>query len=101
MKLSDEERVTRKSCACGKLLRKDNSDGVCKDCRKKAKKEEAANRAASPKRGRPRRVATPPHGTAGGPLVRINGRVFHEGFRGWRYFNLGEYRQTPESKVRL
>jgi hypothetical protein len=36
-----------------------------------------------------------------GPLVRINGRVFHEGFRGWRYFNLGAYRQTPESKVRL
>jgi hypothetical protein len=60
MRLSDEERSLRKVCPCGTLLRKDNSDGLCKVCRKAAKTDAAVNK-PSAKRGRPRKSkATPP-----------------------------------------
>lgn len=35
------------------------------------------------------------------PFVWLRKRIFHEGFRGWRYFDLEAYSRTPESKVRL
>jgi hypothetical protein len=36
---------------------------------------------------------------SGGDLLKE--RIFFAGFRGWRYFDIGSYRNTPESKVRL
>jgi hypothetical protein len=35
------------------------------------------------------------------PCLRIKERIFHEGFRGWRYFNLDEYAQTSEARHRF
>lgn len=35
------------------------------------------------------------------PFHRLEEKVFHMGFRGWRYFNLETYAGTLESKVRL
>ena len=35
------------------------------------------------------------------PFMRLKPKVFHAGFRGWRYFDLDAYRGTLESKVRL
>jgi hypothetical protein len=36
-----------------------------------------------------------------GPLVRVKDKVYHEGFRGWRYFDLALWHEQLESKVRL
>jgi hypothetical protein len=36
-----------------------------------------------------------------GPMDRLKDRVFMSGFRGYRYFNLAEYRTMVDSKVRL
>jgi hypothetical protein len=35
------------------------------------------------------------------PCVRLKERLYMEGFRGWRYFNLEEYRGSPDAKFRL
>lgn len=35
------------------------------------------------------------------PFHELVDDVFHEGFRGWRYFNLAEYMKTPESEIGL
>ena len=35
------------------------------------------------------------------PCVRLKDRLFMSGFRGWRYFNLENYKQTSESRYRL
>lgn len=35
------------------------------------------------------------------PFVRLEEKIFHEGFRGWRYFDLEKYRGTVDAKVRL
>jgi hypothetical protein len=35
------------------------------------------------------------------PFLRLEERVYHEGFRGWRYFDLEQFRGTLASKVRL
>lgn len=35
------------------------------------------------------------------PCLRIRERVFHESFRGWRYFDFESYRQSPEARHRL
>lgn len=35
------------------------------------------------------------------PCIRLKERIFHEGFRGWRYFNIDEWRANPESRHRL
>lgn len=35
------------------------------------------------------------------PPERIRERVFHESFRGWRYFDFETYRQTPDARHRL
>lgn len=35
------------------------------------------------------------------PFFPLEERVFHEGFRGWRYFSLDSYRKTLDAKVRL
>lgn len=39
--------------------------------------------------------------TCPGPMDRLKERVFMSGFRGWRYFNLAEYRTTPDARIRL
>lgn len=36
-----------------------------------------------------------------GPMERLTDRVFMSGFRGYRYFDLNEYRKTNEAKVRI
>ncbi len=64
-KITDAERALRRSCACGTLLRKDNSDGVCKPCRKSAR---STNAEPSNKRGRPlKSQTTPPRNTVAKP----------------------------------
>lgn len=63
MTLTDAERATRKVCPCGKLLRKDNTDGLCKVCRKAAKKDASVNGTPA-RRGRPRSKATPPRNSS-------------------------------------
>ena len=74
MRLTDEERAQRKSCACGTLLRKDNSDGVCKECRNAGKKASDTNGNASPKRGRPRNPQpAPPRKSVSKPAQPANG----------------------------
>lgn len=35
------------------------------------------------------------------PFHAQDDRIYHTGFRGWRYFDLAAYRKTLESKVRL
>jgi hypothetical protein len=35
------------------------------------------------------------------PFHRLEEKIYHEGFRSWRYFDLDRYRDMPESKVRL
>lgn len=35
------------------------------------------------------------------PCQWIDGEVFHESFRGWRYFDLAEYRETTDAHVNL
>ena len=35
------------------------------------------------------------------PLHKAYGRIFHEAFRGWRYFDLESYRSTIDAKIRL
>lgn len=35
------------------------------------------------------------------PFLRLKKKVFHRGFQGWRYFDLGKYRRTLDSKVNL
>jgi len=35
------------------------------------------------------------------PCQRLRARVFHEPFRGWRYFDFDEYFTRPESRHRL
>lgn len=35
------------------------------------------------------------------PFHRLKDRIYHEAFRGWRYFDLDAYRGTREAKVRL
>lgn len=32
---------------------------------------------------------------------RLKERVFMSGFRGYRYFNLSEYRSTPDARIRI
>lgn len=34
------------------------------------------------------------------PAVRLKDRVFMDGFRGFRYFDIDEYRKTPDSRYR-
>jgi hypothetical protein len=59
VRLPEEERALRNTCACGTMLRKDNSDGVCKKCRKAGRSVIAKVRK---KLGRPRnpQAAPPP-----------------------------------------
>jgi len=72
MKLTDEERAARKKCACGTLLRKDNSDGVCKECRKAAKK--AASRSGDAAPARPRKSkGSPPRNSVSRSAPKPNG----------------------------
>ncbi|HEV2174009.1 MAG TPA: hypothetical protein VGR71_10595 [Nitrospira sp.] len=35
------------------------------------------------------------------PCKRIHERVFHEPFRGWRYFNFQTYKLSPDARVRF
>lgn len=35
------------------------------------------------------------------PFHPIEGKLYHEGFRGWRYFDLESYRGTIGAKVRI
>lgn len=35
------------------------------------------------------------------PIHWLHERVYHESFRGWRYFNLAEYSRTVEAKFNL
>jgi hypothetical protein len=35
------------------------------------------------------------------PFFRLKGHVWHDSFRGYRYFDLEAYRQTSESKIAL
>jgi hypothetical protein len=35
------------------------------------------------------------------PFVPLRDRVFHESFRGWRYFELESYRGTIDAKVKI
>lgn len=35
------------------------------------------------------------------PFYPLRERIYHEGFRGWRYFDLDAYRDTREAKVRI
>lgn len=35
------------------------------------------------------------------PFSNLVARVFHDGFRGWRYFDFDKYAQTMDAKVRL
>ena len=35
------------------------------------------------------------------PFYRLKERLYHEGFRGWRYFDIEEYRGLISSKVRI
>jgi hypothetical protein len=35
------------------------------------------------------------------PCIRLKERIFMSGFRGFRYFNIEEYRRTPESRINL
>jgi hypothetical protein len=35
------------------------------------------------------------------PCLRIKERIFHDSFRGWRYFDFGSYRGTSEARHRL
>ena len=35
------------------------------------------------------------------PFHKLNEKVFHPGFRGWRYFDLPTYKRTLDAKVRL
>jgi hypothetical protein len=35
------------------------------------------------------------------PFHAMSERVYHEGFRGWRYFDLEKYRGTVEAKVHI
>jgi len=35
------------------------------------------------------------------PFYKLSERVYHEGFRGWRYFDLDSYRGTLGAKVRI
>jgi hypothetical protein len=32
---------------------------------------------------------------------RLRERIFMEGFRGWRYFNLDAYRESPDARFRM
>jgi hypothetical protein len=73
VRLTDEQRSLRKVCPCGTLLRKDNSDGLCKVCRKNAKKDASVNRPPA-KRGRPRKSkATPPRNSTARVETPANG----------------------------
>jgi len=36
-----------------------------------------------------------------GPCERLKERLFMQGFRGWRYFDLAAYRETAESRMQL
>jgi hypothetical protein len=36
-----------------------------------------------------------------GPFERLKERVYHSGFRGWRYFDLEQYKKLPESRIRF
>lgn len=36
-----------------------------------------------------------------GPIERLEEKLYFSGFRGWRYFNLDEYRDSFEAKVWL
>ncbi len=35
------------------------------------------------------------------PFHRLEERIYHEGFRGWRYFDLDSYRKTVGAKIRI
>ena len=35
------------------------------------------------------------------PFIRLEEKLYHEGFRGWRYFDLESYRSTLGSKIRI
>lgn len=35
------------------------------------------------------------------PMVRIEERIFYEGFRGWRYFDFEAYRETVDARHRV
>src|SRR5205807_3050368 len=35
------------------------------------------------------------------PGVEDGGEVFHDSFRGWRYFNFDEYRNSPEAFINI
>lgn len=35
------------------------------------------------------------------PFVRLEDKIYHEGFQGWRYFDLGSYRGTIGAKLRI
>lgn len=35
------------------------------------------------------------------PFQKLTERVYHEAFRGWRYFDLEAYRKTPGAKINI
>jgi len=35
------------------------------------------------------------------PFHKLDEKIFHEGFRGWRYFDLATYKRTLDAKVRV
>lgn len=35
------------------------------------------------------------------PFFRLKEKLYHEGFRGWRYFDLNSYRGTLDSKIHI
>jgi hypothetical protein len=35
-----------------------------------------------------------------GPMQRLKEKLYHDGFRGWRYFDLDEYRASGDAKRR-
>jgi hypothetical protein len=35
------------------------------------------------------------------PFARLKEKIFHDSFRGWRYFDLAEYSKTTWAKVRM
>jgi len=35
------------------------------------------------------------------PFHRLEEKIYHDGFRGWRYFDLATYRGTLGSKIRI
>jgi hypothetical protein len=77
MRLTDAERAQRKVCPCGTLLRKDNSDGLCKVCRKAARQAGEPLLKRTAKRGRPlKSKTTPPRNSSSRPASPRNGKDY-------------------------